>query len=129
MKCPSCNAENADDAYYCTACRVLIQLPPPPSASTPSYQSQDDPLLRMVLPIGRSGLAIAAGYLGLFSFIVIPAPLALLISILALKDIKKNPKKLGKGRAIFGLVMGILGSLLLVIFIAGAIYGFLEDGK
>ena len=36
----------------------------------------DDAAMRMLLPVGRSGWAIAAGYLGLFSLIVLPAPYA-----------------------------------------------------
>ena len=70
----------------------------------------DDPAMRWVLPVGRSGWAIAAGYLGLFAVLVLPAPVALAIGIVALRDLKRNPSKLGKGRAIFGLVMGAIGT-------------------
>lgn len=73
----------------------------------------DDAGMRMLLPVGRSGWAIAAGYLGLISVLCVPAPLALMAGILAVQDIRKNPKKHGMGRAIFGLIMGGLGSLLL----------------
>ncbi len=87
----------------------------------------DDPGIRMLLPVGRSGLAIAAGYLGLFGFLIVPAPLALIVSILAILDIRKSrstPKpKYGMGRAIFGLIVGILGTILLVIGIVSAISG------
>lgn len=69
----------------------------------------------MLLPVGRSGWAIAAGYLGLFSVTGLIAPLAVIISILAIWDINRS-KSLGKpkhglGRAIFGLVMGLLGTI------------------
>lgn len=79
----------------------------------------DDPLMRMVLPVGRSAWAIAAGYLGLLSFLVVFAPLALAAGIFAVVDIKQNPHKHGMGRAIFGIVMGALGSILLVAFVIG----------
>ena len=69
--------------------------------------------MRWLLPVGRSGWAIAAGYLGLFSFVPIFAPIALIISIVAIRDIKKHPQRHGMGRAIFGLIMGILGSIFL----------------
>jgi len=76
--------------------------------------------VRMLLPVGRSGWAIAAGYLGLFSMIILPAPIALIISIIAIWDIKKSKSrskpKHGLGRAIFGLVMGLLGTALLAFF-------------
>jgi hypothetical protein len=71
----------------------------------------------MLLPVGRSGLAIVAGYAGLFSLLVIPAPLALLFGILAVVDIKRHPHKHGMGRAIFGTVMGAIGTTLLLIII------------
>jgi hypothetical protein len=69
--------------------------------------------LKYVLPIGRSGWAIAAGYLGLFAILLVPAPFALACGILGLRDISRHPKKIGKPRAIFGIVMGVLGSVLL----------------
>lgn len=73
----------------------------------------------MLLPVGRSGWAIAAGYLGLFSLILIPAPLAVIISTVAIWDIKrskaKGKQKHGLGRAIFGLIAGIIGSVLLIV--------------
>jgi GYF domain 2/Domain of unknown function (DUF4190) len=81
----------------------------------------DDPLMRMVLPVGRSAWAIAAGYLGLLSFLVVFAPLALAAGIFALVDIKQNPHKHGLGRAIFGIVMGALGSIFLLFFVAAVV--------
>lgn len=78
--------------------------------------------MRMLLPVGRSGLAIAAGYAGLFAMTGILAPIALLLGILALKDIKKNPKKLGKGRAIFALIMGSIFTVLFVVIAAACLF-------
>jgi hypothetical protein len=69
----------------------------------------------MLLPVGRSGWAIAAGYAGLFAVLIFPAPIALLLGIIAIIDIKKNPHKHGMGRAIFGVVMGALGTSLLAV--------------
>ena len=75
--------------------------------------------MRMLMPVGRSGWAIAAGYLALFSVLILPAPLALITAILAIRDIKRSKgsphPKHGMGRAIFGLVMGIAGSLVLLL--------------
>lgn len=71
----------------------------------------DDPLVRTLLPVGRSGWAIASGYLGLFSVLLLPAPLALITGILAVRHMQQNPKVHGMGRAVFGIVMGTLGTL------------------
>jgi hypothetical protein len=48
------------------------------------------------------------GYLGLFSILCLPAPLATVFGILAIKDIKKNPHRHGEGRAHFRIAMGTL---------------------
>ena len=45
------------------------------------------------------------------------APFALATGILAVVDIKKNPRKHGMGRAIFGIVMGALGSIVLAFIL------------
>jgi len=83
----------------------------------PTPNPADSAGMRMLLPVGRSGWAIAAGYLGLFGLIVIPAPLALIVSIIAIIDIQKSRKtdkpKYGMGRAIFGLIVGLIGTSLL----------------
>ena len=89
--------------------------------AAPVASSPDDPFLRVLLPVGRSGWAIAAGYLGLFSLLVIPAPLALICGILAIRDIRRNPQKHGMGRAVFGVVLGGLGTLLIVFFMFSAL--------
>ncbi len=75
----------------------------------------DDRVVRMLLPVGRSGWAIAAGYAGLFAVLIIPAPLALLLGILAVRDLRRHRDKHGLGRAVFGIVMGSLGTLLLAL--------------
>jgi len=77
----------------------------------------DDPVARMLLPVGRSGLAIVAGYLGLFSLLLLPAPLALITGILAVIDIRRHPEKHGMGRAIFGITFGALGTIVLLLWL------------
>ena len=93
----------------------LKPLPPVP----PPARLGDDAGVRWLLPVGRSGWAIAAGYLGLFAFLILPAPLALLAGILAVRDIRRRPGIHGMGRAIFGIVIGALGTTVLVLVIIG----------
>jgi hypothetical protein len=80
------------------------------------YDIRQDAGMRMLMPVGRSGWAIAAGYAGLFSFILIGAPFALIFGILGIREIRKSRStdqpKFGMGRAIFGIVMGALVCLL-----------------
>jgi hypothetical protein len=76
--------------------------------------------MRMLIPVGRSAWAIAAGYAGLFAIACFPAPIALILGIVAIRDIKKHPQRHGMGRAIFGLAMGVIFSIvLLVVLVRG----------
>ena len=76
-----------------------------------------------------SGGAIAAGYAGLFALIPFLAPVALVLGILAIRDLKKNPDKHGMGRAIFGVTMGIFFTLFftlaLVLYLVVSSPGFI----
>ena len=72
---------------------------------------------KYLLPVGRSGWAIAAGYFALFSVLIIPAPVALFCGVMALNDISKNPDKIGKPRAFFGIFMGSIGIILFLVFL------------
>ena len=96
-------------------------FPPPGGAPPPMPSAPVDPALSMVLPINRSGWAIAAGYLALFSVCCLPAPFALFCGIKALRDLKRQPHLQGAGRAWFGIIMGSLFTVLLVVSILLAI--------
>jgi len=114
MYCSKCGTQNDNNAFRCIKCGEIIQ----PIPVQPQPKAIDDsPVMRMLLPVGRSGLAIAAGYAGLFSVVGFPAPIALILGILAIIDIRKHPKKHGMGRAIFAVIMGGLFSIVLVCVI------------
>jgi hypothetical protein len=76
--------------------------------------------MRMLLPVGRSVWAIIAGYLGLFSLIIFPAPFAIIVGIIAVIDIKRHPDRHGMGRAIFGIVMGAVMTVVAIVLLAFA---------
>jgi len=97
--------------------------PDPPPPRDPG----DDLGMRMLLPVGRSGWAIASGYLALFSFgCPFVAPFALVTGWLAIREMRRDPKKHGMGRAVFGIIMGVLGSIALAAMI---IYFVAESQK
>jgi hypothetical protein len=75
----------------------------------------DDGAIRFLLPVGRSGWAIASGYLGLVSVLFVFAPFALVTGILGLQAIRRDPNLWGRGRAWFGVVVGALFTVLLVV--------------
>ena len=98
-----------------------VRRRPPVGDEPHEYDIGQDAGMRMLLPVGLTGWAIASGYLGLISVLLIPAPFALLTGILAIRTIRRNPKRHGMGRAIFGIIMGTLFTAVLVIAIAGLI--------
>lgn len=109
-----------EDPYTAPSHAIPPPIPPPPL----SGGIGDDAGIRLLIPVGRSGWAIAAGYLGLFSLVLIPAPISVIVSILAIRDIRRSKLtakvKHGMGRTIFGLVMGILGTLALGAIVISA---------
>lgn len=73
-----------------------------------------------LLPTGRSGWAIAAGYLGLLSILLVFAPFAVGAGVVALRSISRRPELGGKGRAWFGIAAGALGTTgLLALLLTG----------
>jgi len=125
FQCPFCGLQTWVPEQYagqsgpCAGCGKPISIPPIPGY-TPPRRLEQDPMVRMLIPIGRSAWAIAAGYAGLFSLTCFLSPIALILGIIAIRDIKRHPEKHGMGRAIFGLVMGILGTIALLVFLVGA---------
>lgn len=92
---------------------------PPPQQAGQDYPWASQPekgfsALDLVAPVRADPLAVLAGYLGLFSVILIAAPISLVVGILAIKSLKKHPGKTGKGRAWFGLIMGVIFTPLLL---------------
>ena len=124
--CLHCGHQTSVDEYYsgqtgpCGQCGKMITIPGAPAVAN-VRRPEDDPAIRMLIPVGRSPLAIAAGYMGLFSLLLFPAPIALILGLLAIRDIRAHPEKHGMGRAIFGLVMGILFTVPLILAIFGMI--------
>jgi hypothetical protein len=81
-----------------------------------------DPVMRAILPVGRTALSIIAGYLGLGAIVCLPAPFALGVGIWAVVDLRKRPGMHGMGRAVFGIVMGAIGTIAIVVaLIMGAL--------
>lgn len=113
MFCARCGKPVAADARFCGACGA---------PRVPAAGEEADSALRYVLPVGRSGWAIAAGYLGLFSILLLPAPLALLCGLQALRELRREPGLLGRGRAWLGVIAGGLGTLGLAAVLVAVLF-------
>jgi hypothetical protein len=123
--CPECGREVSTRADTCPKCGWPLNR----RVARSGQDIGDDVGIRMLLPVGRSGWAIAAGYLGLVSVLCIPGPLALFAGIMAVIEIRRDPKKHGMGRAIFGIVMGGIGSVLLAIWLIALIVELLTKSN
>jgi hypothetical protein len=111
MQCTRCGNQNPPDQQTaCTQCGAPLTM-------------GADPVVRALLPVGRTPLAIVAGYLGLGALFCFPAPLALGVGIWAVIDLKKKPGMHGMGRAVFGIVTGAIGTVGLVLWLVMAIFG------
>ncbi len=110
--CPRCRTMISQEAKVCRSCGGLV---------APLVIADDDASMRMVLPVGRPASAIAAGYLGLFSVLPFFGILAIAVSLFALRTLKRNPHLSGRGRAYFGLVMGLLFTLIYGFAILAAV--------
>ncbi len=110
---------SAPSPIKCPHCDQWISAPHLQQAAAPS---KDDAAMRLVMPTGNiSPLAVAAGYAGIFSIIVLPGPVALVLGILAIRDIKKTGKY-GMGRAVFGLMAGFAATAALVAMFVPALF-------
>lgn len=71
-----------------------------------------------ILPTGRSWQSIAAGYVGLFAVVAwFLGPVALGLGVWALVKASRDGSH-GRGRAVFGAVVGALATLLLLAVLA-----------
>jgi len=109
---------------YCQqeAHQQVVFSPPPPVAPDDMYEPLP-PTEDWVIPSYTSGWAIVAGYAGLFAVLIFPAPIALILGIIALWDCNKRSLP-GRGRAIFAIIMGSVFSLFLLLVVISIIMGF-----
>ena len=114
-RCPDCGRPLSPGARRCRDCAEYARREAEDDYDTPPVDITQDATVRWLIPVCRSGWALASGYLGLLSwipFVGLPIGLAALSTgVLAVRSIHRNPKLTGLGRAITGIVLGSLGTL------------------
>ena len=115
MQCSKCGEQNPDSNGFCGKCGAALTQ----TASVPQ---------RPLGTVRTSGLATASLVLGIIGlFIGLLAILAIIFGAIALHQTGRDPNLKGRGKAIAGLVLGIIAFLLLPI-VAFNIGGFLGQG-
>lgn len=107
MFCSYCGTQIVEQVDVCPKC----------GRSASGVNEGAEGCLKWVVPVNRSNWAIAAGYLGLVSVLPGMGVLAVVCGCLALRSIQRNPRKIGKGRAYFGIVSGALFTVLELILL------------
>jgi hypothetical protein len=122
--CPYCGKQIRVSATRCQFCNTDFK------EKGTGYDPSEDAAIKWLVPVGRSGWSIAAGYLGLLSCFPLVGLLfgigAVFTGILALSEIRKNRELGGKGRAIFGIVMGVLGAVFYAVLLVLGIAEWLQ---
>ena len=115
MRCPACLAEDVSpNVAACPHCGERFELPDDGVASVIPY---------------RNVKALLAYYFGVFGLIpcvgAVLGPAALILGLLGLMHVNRNPHAKGTGHAIAGIVLGGIESLgylvILVLILIGAI--------
>ncbi|HEY8717105.1 DUF2510 domain-containing protein [Pengzhenrongella sp.] len=97
-------------------------LPTPTAAAAPAAAGAmpSDPL-HWVLPTGRSGASIAAGYVGIFAlFIWVLGPVSVGMGIWGLRKARVGGH--GSGRSIFAIVAGVVAIVLGLMAVSGKLW-------
>jgi Protein of unknown function (DUF2510)/Domain of unknown function (DUF4190) len=91
-------------------------LPPAPRVGA----APSDPV-HWLVPTGRSGQSIVAGYVALFATVIWPlGPVALCLGLWALSTSRRTGTH-GRGRAVFAIVVGALATLATLAWLVIAI--------
>jgi hypothetical protein len=113
MYCTNCGAQNPDESSFCSKCGNRL---------TPQQSMTQQPQATAVPARKTNGLAIAALILGIAGFLppfAICSIPAIIMGVIALNQIKKEPAFEGKGMALAGI---ICGSIVLFLWICLIIF-------
>jgi hypothetical protein len=108
MRCPACGSNNPDVARFCSACGARFEAAKP-KESEAVLATGSGP--RTEAPVKGKGLSVASlvlGILSIFPFSFLTGIPAIITGAIALAQ-----RRLGRGMAIAGVVLGSIGSVVI----------------
>ena len=107
--CSKCGAPNDGGSQFCNKCGATLNQTTTPAASPQTNTN-------VAGTKKQSGLATAALTLGLIGIIINPCLIfAIIFGAVALNKMNKDPNLEGKGKALAGLWIGIIGLVLWIL--------------
>lgn len=116
MYCTTCGTQINQDAHFCSECGHSTDPNAAAQNTKPLNAIEDD--LKYLIPMGTSPIPMIAGYLGLFSILILPAPFALILGVIGLKQLKKKNITNGRGRCWTGIILGSIFTVLPIVLYA-----------
>lgn len=117
MYCISCGTQINEDAKFCSGCGYSTDPNAAQAASAKSIEAIENDL-KYLIPMGTTPIPMIAGYLGLFSLLILPAPFALILGVVGLNQLKKKNITNGRGRCWTGIVLGSIFTVLPIVLYA-----------
>lgn len=114
MFCTACGTQLAETSNYCHHCGQGIHLR---QQSLLEIENE----LRFLLTVGTPLSAVIAGYLGLLSILILPAPFAVIFGIIGPQRIRAKPGLHGAGRCWTGIALGTIFTVIGLLLIFGVL--------
>lgn len=115
--CSHCGQEVMDEAVVCVHCGASLETN---STQNQSNYNQGNQSTQAFQPQKTNGLCIAGFIISFFSGLI-----GLILSIVGLVQVNKNPNEKGRGLGIAGIILGAIGLVCQIIAIVNIVNNIL----
>lgn len=132
--CPFCGKRIQPSAHKCLFCGEYLDRVAGWSSAGDAVVVADGPTRSKpswLVPEGQCTWAVAALYCGIAALVpaigLLPGLAAILTAPLAFRALGRDPHLGGKGRAVAGLVLGVIGTLFNIFVVASIVIGMIAE--